>query len=68
MDFEKNIKNLENICERMEDENLPLNEGVKLYEEGMAIAKDCYLELNNIKGKVTIIKQDLEKFKEELLD
>lgn len=68
MDFEKSIKDLENICERMEDENLPLNDGVKLYEEGMLLAKDCYEELNKIKGKVTIIKQDLDKFKEELLD
>lgn len=68
MDFEKGIKDLENICERMEDENLPLNDGVKLYEEGMLLAKECYEELNKIKGKVTIIKQDLDKFKEELLD
>lgn len=68
MDFEKSIKDLENICEKMEDENLPLNDGVKLYEDGMNIAKECYVELNKIKGKVTIIKQDLDKFKEELLD
>lgn len=68
MDFEKSIKDLENICNKMEDENLPLDEGVKLYEEGVTIAKDCYSELKKIKGKVTIIKQDLDKFKEELMD
>lgn len=68
MDFEKSIKDLENICNKMEDENLPLDEGVKLYEEGVTIAKDCYSELNKIKGKVTIIKQDLDKFKEKLMD
>lgn len=68
MDFEKSIKDLETICEKMEDENLPLNDGIKLYEDGMNIAKECYAELNKIKGQVTIIKQDLDKFKEELLD
>lgn len=68
MDFENKIKELQNICTKMEDENLPLSDGVKLYEDGVAIAKECYEELKGIKGKVTIIKQDLDKFKEELLD
>lgn len=68
MDFEKSIKNLEDICSKMEDENITLDDGVKLYEQGVTIAKDCYSELSNIKGRVTVIKQDLDKFKEELLD
>lgn len=68
MDFENKIKELQNICNKMEEENLSLSDGVKLYEDGVAIAKDCYKELNEIKGRVTIIKQDLDKYKEELLD
>ena len=68
MDFENKIQELQSICAKMEDENLPLNDGIKLYEDGVAIAKECYEELNSIKGKVTVIKQDLDKFKEELLD
>lgn len=68
MDFDKNIKDLEEICEKMENENLPLNEGVELYEKGVVIAKECYSELSKVKGKVTVIKQDLDKYKEELLD
>ena len=52
----------------MEDENLPLSDGLKLYEQGVTIAKECYSELSNIKGKVTVIKQDLDKFKEDLID
>lgn len=68
MDFEKSIKELQSICEKMEDENLPLNDGVEMYEKGIEIAKNCYAELNKIKGKVTVIKQDLENFREKLLD
>lgn len=68
MDFEKSIKELQDICDKMEDENLALTEGVELYEKGTSIAKECYAELNNIKGKVTIIKQGLDKYKEELMD
>ncbi len=52
----------------MEDENLSLSKGLELYEKGVTIAKECYQELNSVKGKVTVIKQDLDKFKEDLLD
>lgn len=68
MDFENKINDLQSICNKMEDENLPLSDGLKLYEQGVTIAKECYSELSNIKGKVTVIKQDLDKFKEDLLD
>ena len=49
----------------MEDSNLSISDGVKLYENGVILAKECYEELNNIKGKINIIKQDLDKYKEE---
>lgn len=68
MDFENKLNELQEICGQMEDENLPLGKGLELYEKGVTIAKECYQELNSVKGKVTIIKQDLEKFKEDLLD
>ncbi len=68
MNFEEKISKLQSICAKMEDENLGLDEGLKLYEEGANLAKDCYSDLNTIKGKVTVIKQDLDKYKEEFLD
>ena len=68
MDFESNLKELQNICTSLEDENISLSDGIKLYENGVNIAKECYEELNSIKGKVTVIKQEMDKFKEELLD
>ena len=68
MDFEKKLNELQEICGQMEDENLSLSKGLELYEKGVMIAKECYQELNSVKGKVTVIKQDLDKFKEDLLD
>lgn len=68
MDFESKLKELQNICTSLEDENISLSDGIKLYENGVNIAKECYEELNSIKGKVTVIKQEMDKFKEELLD
>ena len=68
MDFENKIKELQCITEKMEESNLTMSEGVKLYEQGVILAKECYEELNNVKGRITVIKQDLEKYREENLD
>jgi exodeoxyribonuclease VII small subunit len=65
MNFEEKIKELNSITEKLEDPSLPMNEGVKLYETGVAIAKECFQELTVVKGKINVIKQDLEKYKEE---
>jgi deoxyribonuclease-4 len=37
-------------------------------KQGIELAKSCYEELNSIKGKVNIIKQDLDKYKEEVFE
>ncbi len=68
MDFDSKLNELQKIAIQMDNENLSINDGIELYKQGVELAKQCYEELNNIKGKVTVIKQDLDKYKEELLD
>ena len=41
---------------------------MKLYEEGVVLAKECLSDLNNIKGKVNTIKKELDVYREESLD
>ena len=52
----------------MEDANLTMTDGVALYEEGIQIAKECYDELNEVKGKINVIRKDLDSYREESLD
>lgn len=68
MKLDENLKKIEDIVSSMEDPNLSINEGVKLYEQGVTIAKECLSELNDIKGKVNVIKKDLDAYREENLD
>lgn len=68
MNFDEKLKELKKITEQMEDPNLSMSEGVKLYEKGVELAKSCYDELNGIKGKINVIKQDLDKYKEEVFE
>ena len=42
--FEDNMKRLEEIVEALESGNLPLEDTVKLYKEGMTLSAQCGAE------------------------
>lgn len=65
MDLEKKIKELQKITEEIESPNLNIDDSLKLYEKGTALAKECLTSINAVKGKINIIKQDLEAYMEE---
>ena len=65
MNFEENLKMLEDISKKLEDPNLGMDEGVRLYENGINVAKECYKALSEVKGKITILKEDIDKYREE---
>ncbi len=64
MSYEEASKKLEEIIEKLENGNLPMSEAVTLFEEGEHLAKECYQHLNKAKGKLTIIKDELDKLTE----
>jgi len=39
--FEQSLKRLENIVNRLEQGDVPLEESLKLYEEGLELSKAC---------------------------
>jgi exodeoxyribonuclease VII small subunit len=39
--FEESLKRLENIVDRLERGDVPLEESLRLYEEGLALSKAC---------------------------
>lgn len=65
MNFEDKMKKLQEVATKLEDQNLSMDDGLRLYEEGILLAGDCYKYLNEVKGKINILKQDLDKFVEE---
>ena len=50
--LEDNFKKLEEMINRMEDDELPLEESFKLYSEGMTILKNCNEEIDRVEKKV----------------
>jgi len=60
INFEENMKKLEEIAEEMEKGNLSLDESVKKFEEGMKISKECSDILEKAEKKITMLIKDSE--------
>lgn len=67
MDLDKKLEELKSIVAKLEGDNISFQEGVQLYENGAKIAKEAIELLNESKGRVVKIKQDLDSFIEEKL-
>lgn len=53
LNYEKAVERLEEITEKLENGNLPLEEMIKLYEEGTALAAKCAKVLDAAQLKIT---------------
>ncbi len=63
--FEKNLKKLEIIVEKLESGEIGLEESVRLYEEGMNIKQICDKKLKDIEMQIKKIKIEDNKFTKE---
>ncbi len=53
--FEESLKKLDEIVAQLESGNLPLEDSIKLFEEGVQLSAVCKQELENAEGKVQIL-------------
>ena len=53
LNYEKAVERLEEITEKLENGNLPLEEMIKLYEEGTALAAKCAKSLDEAQLKIS---------------
>ena len=53
--FENALSQLESIVSRLEDGDLPLEESLKLFEEGIKLSRFCNLKLNEAQKKVEVL-------------
>ena len=56
MTFEKALARLEEIVRALEGGNVPLEDLIKLYDEGTALVKSCTEKLNAAEEKVKILQ------------
>jgi exodeoxyribonuclease VII small subunit len=53
--FEESLKKLEEIVAQMERGDLPLEESVRLFEEGTRLSADCRKQLEEAEGKMEML-------------
>ncbi|MBI5730092.1 MAG: exodeoxyribonuclease VII small subunit [Ignavibacteriales bacterium] len=59
--FEESLNRLQEISNSLESGDIGLEESIKLYEEGINLAKLCYTTLKDAELKVTELKKQLEQ-------
>jgi exodeoxyribonuclease VII small subunit len=55
--FEQNLDRLEGIVKRLEESELPLEEALKLFEEGMTLSEGCRKQLEEAEHRVEILSK-----------
>lgn len=58
--YENMVKGLEDVLDNMENNNLPLEDLIKEYENGVKLINKLYKKLNSLEGKLLVIKDDVE--------
>jgi len=53
--FEEQLKQLETIVDQLERGDLPLEDSIKLFEDGVRLSSACKQELEAAEGKVQIL-------------
>jgi exodeoxyribonuclease VII small subunit len=73
-DFEKSFQQLEKIVQRLEGEELPLDDALQLFEEGIRLSRFCNQKLEEVEKKIELILADskgqprIEEFEGEEVD
>jgi exodeoxyribonuclease VII small subunit len=63
--FEDCLQRLEKIVEELEKGDLPLEQALALFEEGVALSTTCRKELESAEGKVEILLKQNGKLQPE---
>jgi len=53
--FEDDFKRLEKVVEKLEQNEISLEESLKLFEEGVKLSRECSLTLDKAEKKVEIL-------------
>ena len=56
--FEEALKELEDVVARLEKGELALEDSLRLYERGIALARHCHAKLEEAEGKIELLMKD----------
>lgn len=56
--FEQSMDKLETIVQKLEENDVPLEEAIQLFQEGMTLSKQCHLRLEKVEKQMDQILKD----------
>ncbi|MGD8191537.1 exodeoxyribonuclease VII small subunit [Brevibacillus ginsengisoli] len=56
--FEAAIQRLEEVVRRLEEDNVPLEEAIQFYQEGVRLSRLCAQKLDGIEAQVTQLVEE----------
>ncbi|MEW6550440.1 MAG: exodeoxyribonuclease VII small subunit [Spirochaetota bacterium] len=58
--FEQRLERLESLAEKIKDRELPIEEAIQVFEEGMRLSTSLRKELSDIEARVEVLLADEE--------
>lgn len=58
--FEESLNDLEKIVKQLEDGDLPLDQSLKLFEEGVKLSRECRDRLTRAERRIEILTRDTD--------
>ena len=58
LSFEENLKALENLVEKLESQNISLEDSLNHFEKGMALVESCQNQLNQAEKRIKKLAQN----------
>lgn len=62
IDFEKSLAKLEQVVEKLEAGDQPLEDALKLFEEGITLTRGCQQALQQAEERITLLTQQNEEW------
>jgi exodeoxyribonuclease VII small subunit len=63
--FEERLERLENLGEQIRKTDIPLDEAIKAFEEGIKLARTLELDLEKIESRIEILMNSAESLADE---
>lgn len=56
--FEEAMQRLEEVVQKLEDGNVPLEQAIELFQEGMALSKRCSQQLDSVERRIEMLMEE----------
>ncbi len=68
MDFEKSLKQLEELVDKLEKGGLSLEESLKCFEQGVKLTRQCRQALQQAEQKISVLSKENGDWTEKSFD